>query len=217
MMKKLILGLIVGLVCVYAPAQAKPQYTEGQQYIELFQPQPVDTGDKIEVRELFWYGCPHCYALEPFLEKWLKHKPANVEFIRMPAVLRESWAPLARAYYTFKVLGVADKLNGAVFRAIHEEHQDLNNLDTLTAFAVKHGIERKAFLDAYNSFAVNADLRRSEVVGKRYGADGVPTIIVDGRYRVTAGMAGGHEDMLRVVDFLIKKAEADRKRAAAAH
>lgn len=217
-MKKWILGLCLALSFFYIPAQASAApYVEGQQYASLFQPQPVDTGNKIEVRELFWYGCPHCYALEPFLEKWLKHLPPNVEFIRTPAVLQDSWAPLARAYYTFKVLGVADKLHSAVFRAIHEKGENLNDLNTLIAFAAKHGIDRKAFMNAYNSFAVNADMRRSKVMDVRYGIEGVPSIIVDGRYRTTAGMAGGQEDMLKVVDFLIKKAEADRKHAKAGH
>jgi thiol:disulfide interchange protein DsbA len=208
-MRTLVLGLGLALSLLINAAHA--EYTTSVEYVELFQPVPVDTGDKIEVRELFWYRCPHCYSLEPTLNKWLAHLPPNVQFVRMPAVLRDSWALLARAYYAFDALGVADAMHPVVFDAIHKQGRKLDNVDAIADLAAEHGIDRDAFIKAFNSFAVDTKVKRAEILGRRYEADGVPTIIVDGRYRTTSSMAGGHEQLMKVVDYLIKKAAAERK------
>jgi len=204
-----------------SPAGAA-ELSTGVQYQELFQAQPVETGDKIEVRELFWYGCPHCYHLEPYLEKWLKTMPANAAFVRMPAVLpdnpnRVSWRPDARAYYTFEALGVVDRVHGALFKAIHaQKRKDLVTSPTALAdFAAENGIDRQKFLDTYNSFGVDSKVRQAAAMFGRYEADGVPTIIIDGKYRTSPSMAGGHERVGEVMDFLIRKAAAERAGAQA--
>lgn len=209
-MKKLILGLLAGLLAVHGATGA--EYSAPGDYVELFQPQPVETGDKIEVREFFWYGCPHCYSLEPILQRWLKNKPANAEFVRMPAILRESWAAHARAYYTFEALEITDKLRGPLFRAIHEERRKLGDVESLADFVAQQGVNRKSFIETYNSSAVDSNVRRTQVIGRRYEIDGVPTIIVDGKYRTTSTMAGSHEELMKVVDFLVKKAAAERQK-----
>ncbi len=210
-MKKL-LPLILMVLCGL-PGPARADFAAGRHYQELFQAQPVDTGAKIEVREFFWYGCPHCYSLEPTLEKWLKTKPANVAFVRVPAALRDSWAPQARAYFAFEALGVTDKLHAPLFRAIHEDQHELNSAQSLAEFAAGHGVDKTKFLNAYNSFAVDQQTRRAGQFGQRYELDGVPTIVVDGKYRTSATMAGGGDELMRVVDFLIKKAAAARAKA----
>jgi len=207
-MNKLVLALLMAFTLVL-PAAAQ-QYVEGVQYTELFQRQPVVTGDKIEVRELFWYGCPHCFDFEPDLNKWRKSMPKDAAFVRMPAVLRDNWEPHARAYYAFQALGVTDKLHSVLFDAIHVKKEKLFDADALADFAAAHGIERKAFLDAYNSFGVDSEVRKAKLLGRQYEADGVPTIIVDGRYRTTAHMAGGFDQLVKLMDYLVAKAKQER-------
>jgi len=209
---------ILAVFLVAGATAGAAEFTAAVHYQELFQAQPVATGDKIEVRELFWYGCPHCYDLEPHLEKWLKTMPPNAAFVRMPAVLRDSWAPGARAYYTFEALGVLDKLHGAFFKAIHaQKRKNLISSETAIAdFAAENGIDRQKFLDAYKSFGVDSKARQAAAMVGRYEADGVPTIIVDGKYRTSPSMAGGHERLGEIIDFLVRKAAAERSGAAAA-
>ncbi|NOZ11842.1 MAG: thiol:disulfide interchange protein DsbA/DsbL [Gammaproteobacteria bacterium] len=207
--KILPLGMLVSLLAI-APAWAA-EFTKGQHYVVLSQPQPVDDEKKIEVRELFWYGCSHCFNLEPILNAWLKKKPKDVAFVRTPAVLSKAWAPHARAFYTFEALGVTDQVHGKLFDAIHLSRQRLDNLNSLTGFAVKNGIDRQKFIETYKSFGVDSAFRKAQIIGRNYEADGVPTIIVDGRYRSTASMAGSHETLMKVVDFLVKKIRASKK------
>ncbi len=210
-MKKILWWALCALVLQGAAARAET-FSEGVHYVELFQAQPVDTGDKIEVRELFWYGCPHCYDLEPILNRWLKRLPKDAAFVRMPAVLRPSWAVHARAYYAFEALGVTARLHGRLFDAIHRDGRHLDSMEALAEFAAENGVDKKQFIGAFQSFGVDAALRKAQILGRQYEADGVPTLIVDGRYRSTATMAGSHERLMQVVDFLIKKARAARRR-----
>jgi len=207
-MNKLVLALLMAFT--FALPAAAEQYVEGVQYTELFQRQPVVTGDKIEVRELFWYGCPHCFDFEPDLNTWRKSMPKDAAFVRMPAVLRDNWEPHARAYYAFQALGVTDKLHSVLFDAIHVKKEKLFDADALADFAAAHGIDRKAFLDAYNSFGVDSEVRKAKLLGRQYEADGVPTIIVDGRYRTTAHMAGGFDQLVKLMDYLVAKAKQER-------
>jgi len=203
-------GLLAALAFTFAAAAAASN-NEPLRYVELFQAQPVVTGDKIEVRELFWYGCPHCFDLEPTLERWLEHKPDNVTFIRTPAVLRDSWAIHARTYYAFEAMGLVDKLHEAFFDALHLKKQRLITPDAIADWVAQQGVDRQKFLDAFNSFAVDSHVRQAALVGRRYEADGVPTIIVDGKYRTGVGMAGGHEALIKVIESLVQKAAAERK------
>lgn len=200
------------------PAAGAAEFTAAVHYQELFQAQPVETGDKIEVRELFWYGCPHCYDLEPHLDKWLKTMPPNAAFVRMPAVLRDSWSPGARAYYAFAALGALSKLHGTFFKAIHGQKRKnlVSSPEAIADFAAENGVDRQKFLDAYNSFAIDSKARQAAAMVGRYEADGVPTIVVDGRYRTSPSMAGGHERLGEIIDFLIRKAAAERTATAGA-
>lgn len=189
-------------------------FEEGVDYVRLPQPQPVETGDKIEVREVFWYGCPHCYDLEPALNKWLKSKPVNVQFVRMPGIFRKSWEPHAKAFYAFEALGVTDKLHSAFFKALHGQQQPLNDENGIAEFAAKHGVDKDVFKRAYHSFQVDARVRNSMQMGQRYGIEGVPSLVVDGKFRADSGVAKGHDRLMQVVDHLVKKAAAERRKPA---
>jgi protein dithiol oxidoreductase (disulfide-forming) len=197
------------IIPLQACAQAAPeQYQEGKQYQLINPPQPTENSATVEVKEVFWYACPHCFHLEPALEAWLKHKPANVTFIHMPAVLGPTWELLARAYYSAEDLGVVDKIHEPMFNAIHVEHTPMNTDQDVIKFFTAHGVKEDDIRNAMGSFSVETKVRRAKQMGERYGLTGVPAIIVNGKYRTDVGMAGGSDELFKVVDFLIKKESA---------
>ena len=212
-MKKILVGLSLSLI--FAINVFAAEYKEGAQYFKLKKSQPVQTGKQIEVKELFWYGCPHCYRLEPSIQRWLKKKPENADYIPMPAVLRESWVFDARAYYTFETLGIVDKVHVEFFDEIHKRGKRLRTSEQLADFLSRFGIKKKDAIDAYNSFAVDTKLRHATLMVRRYEANGVPTIIVDGKYRATATSAGGHEELMQLVNYLVDKSAAERPKVNA--
>jgi len=207
-MKKVLIGLSLSVFVALNVFAA--EYKEGAQYFKLKKPQSVQTGAQIEVRELFWYGCPHCYRLEPSIQKWLKNKPANAGYVPMPAVLRETWAFHARAFYTFEVLGIVDKAHVEFFDEIHKRGKKIRTPEQLATFASQFGLKKKEVLDAYNSFAVDTKLRHAQLMVRRYETSGVPTMIIDGKYRATASSAGGHEELMQLVNYLVNKSAAER-------
>jgi len=188
------------------------QYSEGIEYTAYKKPFPVTTGDKIEVREVFWYGCPHCFTLDAPLNKWRKEGiPADAEFIRMPAIFRDSWMVHARAYYAFDSLDQTEELHHALMDAMHVKKQRLVTEDQIADFVSTQGIDRKKFVDAYNSFSVDALSRQAKIMTGRYAIKGVPSVVVDGRYLVTTTTAGGTEELFKVVNYLVQQAAEARQ------
>ncbi len=206
-MPKLIKPLLITLfsaLLLAAPLTASSQDNDG--YKRLSKPQPTSTAeDKVEVVEIFWYGCPHCYDFEPHLEEWLENKPDNVEFVRMPAVFRQDWLPHAKAYYTAKELDAVDSIHGALFAAIHEQGKRLASEAELKEFFVAQGIDADAFTKAYNSQSVESQIQRSLAMLRRYEVTGVPAVIVNGKYQTSGPMAGTYEGMIRVMNDLIER------------
>lgn len=180
---------------------------EGIEYKLVSPPVPTSTGDKVEVVEMFWYGCPHCYHFEPSFEKWKKSVPANVEVIRIPAIFpnRPEWEVSARAFYTAELLGVLDKIHKPLFDAIHKNRQKLFTKESLADFFEKYGVKKEDFNQTYDSFGVQMKVNRARDLTQRYGIDGVPTLVVDGRYLTHGSLTNGSPGMLKVVDFLIEK------------
>jgi thiol:disulfide interchange protein DsbA len=180
-------------------------FSEGVDYERVSPAVPVSTSGKtVEVVEMFWYGCPHCFHFEPKLQKWLKKKPANVTFIRIPATFNPLWKLHARAFYTAEVLGVGDKLHKPLFDTYHLERNRLDTEKKIRTLFVKHGVKGSEFDDVFHSFAVETRLARAVDLTGRYGINGVPSMIVNGKYR-TAEKGGNHPEMLDVVNYLIKK------------
>ena len=173
-------------------------------------PQPTETGNKIEVIEFFYYGCPHCYDLEPYLNKWMSGAPKDVAFRRIPAVFNPNSVPLTKTFYTLEALGELNRLNGDVYEAIHVKRIDLNNEQTLLNWMEQHGVNRKKFADAYNSFSVNSRVEFAKKLNIAYGVEGTPSLIVDGKYLTGPGMTGSHESAIQVLDQLIDKARQER-------
>ncbi len=219
-MKRLLLALCLWLPL---PLLAAPAYVEGRHYFELALPQPTETGAKVEVREFFWYGCPHCWSLEPELGKWLKKMPANAQFVRTPGV-GGIWRIHAQTYYTFETLGVLNKLHTPFFRALQDEQHKpgfdrqqpernpLYNEKSIADFAASQGVDRKKFVDTFNSFGVRVKLDKARQMNTEAGISSVPMLLVDGRYLTSPTAAGGsNSEMLKVVEFLIQKVARERK------
>ena len=196
----IILACALPLAVAHAADPATPPFEEGKDYVRLSTPVPTDTPGKIEVIEMFWYGCPHCFDLEPSVREWLKHKPDNVAFVRIPVAFGASWELGARAYYAAEALGVLDRIHEPLFEAMHQHK--LKDEDDLAAFFAEHGVEQDAFRKAYSSFQTETQLRRGNQLAQRYGVRGVPAVIVNGKYDVRSPR------MFEVVDFLIAQEAA---------
>lgn len=204
-MKKLIaLVTAFALVGIMTGPAFSAEYIEGQHYLSINPAQPTSSDDKIEVVEVFWYGCPHCYRLEPYAKRWLKNKPDNVEFVRMPGIFSPRWMVHARAYYTAEVLGVVDKVHDPIFEAIHGERKLLNDPNSIMQLFQQHGVTEEDFKRIFNSFAVDSKLRRASEMTTRYNIEGVPALIVNGKYRTSASMAGGNAEIFKVVNRLVE-------------
>lgn len=184
-------------------------FKEGVHYELLSDPQPTEVPPgKIEVRELFSYGCPHCYRLEQPLEHWLKNKPDDVAFIAMPGILSPSWTIYGKVFYTLEALGQLDTMHGRVFEAMHEQHRRLATEDAFARFFESQGIDADKFREAMNSLAVITKTNHAAELTKSYDVSGVPALIVNGRYRVLNSGATSYEELFSVVDFLVDKERA---------
>jgi len=202
MMQAITAGLFLALISGTALSADKDDVFA---YQDITPAVPTTSGDKIEVVEMFWYGCPHCYAFEPYLNRWKKSLPKDVAFVRVPAIFNPKWEFSARIYYTAEVMGVLGKMHEHIFDAIHKEHRPLGNLGEVAALFAQYGVDKKEFESTFNSFAVNSKVNWARHLTKVYGIDGVPTMIVAGKYRTSASLAGGHEEVLKVVDDLIAR------------
>ncbi len=176
-------------------------------------PQPTDTPDKVEVLEVFWYGCPHCFSFLPNMEQYKAGKPDYVAVRHMPAIFRDSWVAHARAFYTAELLGVEDQIRRPLFEAIHLRKQALDNKEELEKFFEQYGVSNDDFNKTYDSFAVQTLLRKSQVMQQRYGVRGTPTVIVNGKYRVSGSRAGSHENVIKVVEALVEREHAAKTAA----
>jgi thiol:disulfide interchange protein DsbA len=195
------LVLALGLAPFGALAQARPM--AGLDYTELKPAQPVETQGKIEVLEFFWYGCPHCYTLEPLLEQWIPTLPADAQFRRLPAVLNSNWANEAIAFYAFEALGVLGRLHRPFFDAIHRDRLKTRDTTSLNDWLQKNGVEVKKFNEAANSFGVQSKVRRAAQLSTAYRIDGTPALAVHGRYTVSAEQARTQKGMLAIAEYLI--------------
>ncbi|MBL6814759.1 MAG: thiol:disulfide interchange protein DsbA/DsbL [Pseudomonadales bacterium] len=191
-------------------AIAENTYVEGTHYevIDI----PVETGleaeqqPTVEVVEVFSYMCVHCYTFDPLLERWEQDKSEQTMFSRMPAVFSPDWALMAQAFYTVEVLGVSEQMHDPLFAAIHTQPKNLRDEDVMAAlFEDNAGVSPAEFDKTFNSFFVRSRVMQAQAKGRAYGITGVPMMIVNGKYRVGARMAGSNQGMLDVVDFLVQK------------
>lgn len=207
---RLLLLLAVTLAAFSLPAWAQPQLQEGKQYVRIKNPQPVETGNKIEVIEFFSYGCPHCADLDPYLENWLKTLPTDVQLRRIPVLFQDRWVTLANVYYTLEALGVDARLTPDVFTAIHKQGINLASDKIFLDWAASKGLDRKQVEDMYNSFGIAGKINRAKAAGAAYNVQSVPYIVVDGKFATASDKVGTHADLPAAIDGLIAKARAER-------
>jgi thiol:disulfide interchange protein DsbA len=160
---------------------------------------------KVELVEFFWYGCPHCFTLEPKLDAWLENKPDNVVFKRVPSPLNPSWTVHSQFFYAAEALGVGDKLHKPLFEAMHVEKRKLFDKQSLIDFAVEQGVDRQKFSDAWNSFGVYVKVQQARKLGQRYAITGVPAVGINGKYKTSGSLAGTYSKMFEIIDELIAK------------
>ena len=190
------------LVCLPLTVGA---FEEGFEYQKISPPVPMESNGKVEVVEMFFYGCPHCFRAEPVIKQWRAKKPEFVNFTMMPAIFRDDWEPLARAYYTAVALKVVDRVHEQLFNAIHIKRQKIFKRAAIRAFFVSQGIDGKAFDKTYDSFQVSTQVARARDLSRRYKIQGVPSFIVNGKWRTNGTMAGSMQDIPKVIDFLVRK------------
>lgn len=200
MFKRLIATFLLSLAAV--TAFAEPNYrtvaTQGR----------LDKPGLIEVREFFWYGCSHCYKLEPHMVAWLKTKPADVNFVRSPAALNPRWETNSRGYYTAEIMGILDKSHEALFKAIHLGGQSLFDQASLSKFYSGFGVNQSTFASTYNSFAVSGKVAQSRSLAQFYGLEGVPAVVVNGKHVIS----GNGPEVIATLNELITKERASRKK-----
>lgn len=187
------------------------RFREGQDFKVLTSAQgTTGSPDKIEVAEVFWYGCPHCYQLDPILHDWTKKLPADVSFVQLPVM----WNPVnqlhARLFYTAQALGKLEEMHTAIFREIHLNGKTLGTEDEIRSFFGKFGVSAEDFRKTFRSFAVEGQLKRAQDLTQRYQIRSVPVLVVNGKFSSDAPGIKNFQDMLGVVDYLIERERQQR-------
>lgn len=210
-MRNLILSAALATASLFAmttAAIAAEPIEAGNQYELLSSPVPVAVPGKIEVVELFWYGCPHCYQFESAVNPWVEQLPDDVNFLRIPALFGGQWNVHGQVFLTLEAMQVEQSVHTAVFEAIHTDGKKLATPEEMADFLVAEGIDKEAFLKTFSSFAVKSQMEKAKKLGMAYQISGVPVMIVNGKYRFDLGSAGGPQRTLDVADYLIDKERA---------
>lgn len=216
-MRGLMRALVASLALLSLACSAKdkgPEYKEGKEYKPVrTDAKPADP-NRVTVEEFFWYGCQHCYHFEPVIVAWKARKPADVDFAQIPASLgRPEGTAHQKAFYAAEALGISDKIHKPLFDGIHQKRLPLFGQDALrNFFNEQSGILPDLFDNTFNGFAVDGRVRRAEQMAKDYGVASVPTVVVGGKYQTNSTMAGDFPAVLKVVDHLIEKVRAERKK-----
>jgi thiol:disulfide interchange protein DsbA len=216
-MKRILGTLVLSLSMLAGAAHASPAApVAGKEYTVLKQAQPLTVpAGKIEVVEFFWYGCPHCNALDPFLESWIARQGPDIVFKRVPVAFRDDFIPHSKMYYALDALGLAQKLTPVVFHEIHVNKNYLLTPEEQAKFLATQGVDAKKYMDAYNSFSTQSALQRDKGLLDAYKIDGVPTIAIQGKYETGPALMQVSEDKadpatLQVMDYIISQIRAKK-------
>ena len=204
-----LVALTLAILTMALPARA--ELAVGRDYGAIVPAQVTDNPARLEVIEFFSYGCPHCSDFHPTVSKWAASLPSDVVFKRVPISFgRPQWASLSRLYYALEATGELSKLDGAVFRALHQDGKKLYDDKSIIAWVSAQGVDSKKFSDAYNSFGVISQAKRADQMAQAYKIQGVPALAVDGKYLVTGKEVKGYPDLVALTDQVIDKARGDR-------
>jgi len=203
----------VWVACVFGlflslPASAQQPVRADIDY-RVIKPQPAALPGHIEVIDFFWYGCPHCNNLQPALERWISRKPADVVIRRIPAILRDSWAPHARIYYTLEALGEAERLHQRVYHGYHVEELHMSKPEVMSAWATRNGIDSERWEQAYNSPEVQRKVEEAAKLTRAYQISGTPSLVINGRYLTSGNMAESLNSLVAIVDELVQKVRSE--------
>ncbi|MGV6825685.1 MAG: thiol:disulfide interchange protein DsbA/DsbL [bacterium] len=204
-MKRLLLGL---LFLGFGQLAVAASLVEGENYVAIEPAPPVGNGEKIEVVEFFWYGCPHCYQFEPFLNAWLEKKPGNVEFVRIPAMFGGAANMHGAAFYALEIMGEGERMHEKIFQEMHDRKNKMKTRDALEAYLEKEGVDMDKFRAAMSSFTVQTKAKRAASLAMRYGISGVPSVVVDGRYRNER--MSSYQQYIDLLDHLVAKVQEQR-------
>lgn len=221
-LKIIAVTLFAGASFTASASLAKPE--SGKEYQVLAQPQPTDTQGKVEVSEFFFYTCPHCNVLDPYISAWVKKQGNAISFKRIPVDFGQGQAVLTKLYYTLEAMGQLETLHAKIFEAIHTKRRPLNTEQQVLNFVKENGVDEKKFLEMSTSFAVATKIRRAAALQAAYKIDSVPVIFVDGRYMTSPALVMGAnskmseaesaQGLMQVLDALVLKAEKDHKSAS---
>ncbi|CAD5371871.1 Thiol:disulfide interchange protein [Rubrivivax sp. A210] len=203
-------GALAALPLLGRPALAAVDAVEGRNFSVMSQPQPVSVAGKVEVIEFFGYWCPHCRAFEPKLDAWVKKLPADVVFKRVPVAWRPGQESAQRLFFALEALGAPSGIHEKVFAAVQLQGLALDQPAAINAFAAANGLDGAKLSEAMSGFAVSSKARMATQVSKAYGVDGVPSLVIQGRFVTSPGTAGGEDAALQVADALIRKAKGAR-------
>lgn len=200
-MKKFLLGSLATVVLAFSGSVMAADFVAGKDYTVVANPGKVEVPGKIEVREFFWYGCPHCFKLEPHMQAWLKNIPKGVRFVRTPASMNPVWEQGARGYYVSEALGVRQKTHLPLFHAIHVNGQQIFDQQSQAKFFSKYGVPEAKFNSMFNSFMITSKVAQANQLAKQYQLTGVPAVVVNGKYVVQ----GEDAKVTQVVSYLVEK------------
>jgi len=196
--------LIITLFAWLSLTAHAAEWIEGEHYVLLDKAQQTPVKGQ-EVKELFFYGCTHCYEFEPFIKRWKKSKPADIAFVRQPALFNQKWAWGAQTFYTAQALNIEDKVHDAIFNAMFGSGKKITSVKDIQNIFMAHGASAEDFDKHYFSFAVGNQVRQALKLTRQYAIDGVPALTVNGKYRTSPSMAGGKDEALKLIDYLLSK------------
>jgi len=203
-----VLLLALAATCGQAQVQSVPQL--GRDYVRLDPPRPVASGDKIEVIEFFYYGCPVCYELEPTLARWIYNSPGTVVLRRVPALSSENWDNFAKLFYTLEAVGQLGRLHWPVYDNFHFDGVRLNEETAMGNWVSRNGIDKEKFMKIYRSPEIQAKLAAARQMIQDYDIKGVPSMVIDGKYVTSASMTGSTLALMQVVGQLVELAGKER-------
>lgn len=203
--------IVFALFFFNSVAHAAEEFDEGIEYTVISAPVKTSHPDQVVVTEMFWYGCPHCFRFEPYLQKWLQTMPQGVVFEQMPSVLNPGWMQHARAFFALQAMGETERTHHKIMNAMHLQNMRLNSVDTLAEFVAGLGVDEKQFREHFHSFPVDTMVRKSRQKEKKYGHKGVPAVIINGKYLTSASQAGSNARVIEVINFLVAKELAAKK------
>jgi thiol:disulfide interchange protein DsbA len=210
-MNKILNTLLISLIFFGTAYSQNSEFVLGTHYQRLSPTQPTSSSpDQVEVAEIFWYGCPHCYTFDPYLENWKETLAEDVNFIRIPAVWNNVLQTHAKVYFTAELLDVIDDVHTPIFREIHVNRNMLTETNELVDFFAQYGVMPDEFNQTFESFAVFTRMQRADELSRRYRISSVPTVVVNGKYVTNATMAGDYPDLLRLVDELVAMERAQQ-------